>query len=145
MKFTPAERRAWTRFASGGRVSLRRDLEWSEQVEVIDRFRAAHPEFADVLIHPANGGSRRNAYEGWRLKRAGVTAGVSDLFLAVPVAPHHGLWIELKASGIGKPRLSPAQAMWLTRMAELGYCARLCIGADAAIRTLDDYLAGSLH
>lgn len=121
-----------------------RDLEWEQQVEVIDRFAIAHPVHAGLLIHIANGGSRRNAFEGWRLKRAGVRPGVSDLFLALPRGGHHGLWIEMKALGVQRPRATKDQERWLLRMTDLGYRAELCVGADAALQVLDDYLGGGV-
>lgn len=119
----------------------RRDREWREQVEIIDRFAATHSRYADVLIHIPNGGSRRNAFEGWRMKRAGVKAGVSDLFLPVPCGPYHGLWIELKSGESPRPRPTLAQRRWLERMRMLGYRAELCVGAEDALNTLDGYLA----
>lgn len=124
--------------------SSTRDMEWSQQVEVVDLFAARHPEYADVLIHLPNGGSRRNAFEGWRLKRAGVKRGVSDLFLAAPCGRYHGLWIEMKASGARNARATPDQLRWLERMRGLGYRAELCVGPDAAIRVLEDYLGGGV-
>lgn len=99
-----AQRRKWTEHLEGKTNSTacnasravkparRMDVEWEEQCLVVDSFALRHPEFADVLIHAANGGSRRNAFEGWRLKRQGVKKGVSDLFLPVARGGYFGLW-----------------------------------------------------
>ena len=71
---------------------------------------------ADWLIAIPNGG-KRNAGEAARMKKQGVKAGVSDLFLALPAKRFHGLWIEMKApetntSPAGK--LTQAQLVWVS-------------------------------
>ena len=69
------------------------------------------------------------------------SAGVPDMFLAVPVAPFHGLYIELKTK-TGKP--SAAQRRWQKALRLQGYASEICYGADEAIRTLGQYLDGKL-
>lgn len=90
----------------------------------------------DLLIHIPNGG-KRDAREAAHLKRLGVRAGVSDLFLPVARNGFHGLWIEMKA-GKGKP--TEAQLEWLDLVRQQGYRGHVCTGADAAIAVLEDYL-----
>lgn len=91
---------------------------------------------ADYLIHIPNGG-KRNVIEAARLKRMGVKAGVSDLFLPVPRGAAHGLWVEMKA---GKGRVSEAQQEWLNKMAQHGYATAICYGHEAAKRAITAYL-----
>lgn len=93
---------------------------------------------ADYLYHIPNGG-HRNAIVAAKLKAQGVKAGVSDLHL--PLARHgfHGLWIELKAEG---GRLQKSQAEWLDRMDKAGYLATVCVGWEAAARTIENYVGG---
>lgn len=117
------------------------ELEGKEQAELIVIFRAKYPALGELLIHIPNGGSRKNAYEGWRLKAQGVRAGVSDLFLPVSRKGFHGLWIEFKAAPPNNAPISPGQKDWLTLMTAQGYAAHLCLGVDASMKVIDDYLA----
>ena len=74
---------------------------------------------------------------------AGATeaAGVFDHFLAVAIAPFHGLYIELKTPK-GKP--SAKQLKWQKKARGQGYAAEIVYGADKEIELLDQYLAGEL-
>jgi VRR-NUC domain len=71
------------------------------------------------LISIPNAG-KRSLWAGQRERAMGLTAGVSDLFLAMPQGNYHGAWIELKAKG-KKP--SPIQLEWLQKMFKWGYYA----------------------
>lgn len=116
-----------------------RHLEDAEQIALMQWASMATIggyRIADYLFAIPNGG-KRNAREAARLKRMGVKAGVSDLFLPIPRGPAHGLWIELKA-GKGKP--SDSQTEWLGRMAEQGYATSVCLGWDAARRAITAYM-----
>ncbi len=97
--------------------------------------RREYPEL-DLLFHIPNGGSRHSA-EAANLKRQGVKAGVPDLFLPVPRADYHGLFIELKA---GRGRLSEKQEAWLTALSQQGYAAMVCYGWDCAAEEIVKYL-----
>ena len=90
----------------------------------------------DLLFHIPNGGSRHPVTAA-RLKCLGVRRGVSDLFLPVPRAGKHGLWVELKADG---GRLSGEQREWLDRMEAQGYAAHCCVGWERARDVIADYL-----
>jgi len=89
-----------------------------------------------LIIHIPNGGLRSRS-EAARLKAMGVRSGVSDLFLPVPVPPHAGLWIEMKAQG---GAVAPKQDEWLDLMRSSGYAAFVAVGADEAIALIKDYL-----
>lgn len=82
----------------------RGEIEGEEQVAVIEGFRTKHPEVGTLLIHIPNGGSRSNAFEGYRLKRQGVRAGVSDLLLPVAGADTSGCGLNLKLHRQTMPR-----------------------------------------
>lgn len=97
---------------------------------------------SDYLFAIPNGG-HRNQKTAAILKRCGVKAGVSDMFLPVPRGTMHGLWIELKApKHMGKPAGKPSQDQldWLDRMGEQGYAAVICHGWQAAAETIKEYL-----
>ena len=126
---------------SSGRAPNKRDVEGQEQAQVIKMFRARYGDLGALLIHIPNGGSRKNAFEGWRLKEQGVRAGVSDLFLPIARGGFHGLWLEFKAGAPYTAAVTPQQKQWLALMTEQGYCAHLCIGIEEAFSTLENYMA----
>ena len=68
-------------------------MSWAKTQPILDEY----------LIHIPNGGYR-HPLEALKLKKMGVKAGVSDLFLAYPNPNYHGLWIELKVKRQDKPR-----------------------------------------
>jgi len=91
------------------------------------------------LLHVPNGGSRTKT-EAARLKREGVRAGVSDLFLPLPAGGYHGLWLELKKRKRDDGgKVSKNQSDFLEAMREQGYKAVVCYGADSAIRVIKEY------
>lgn len=119
----------------------RSEAEGEEQAELIKLFRAQFPAVGPLLIHIPNGGSRKNAFEGWRLKEQGVRAGVSDLFLPVARGGFFGLWIEFKAAPPNDAAVSDSQQDWVALMQAQGYAAHICLGVAAALRALADYMA----
>lgn len=118
----------------------KREIEGDEQTELIAQFRERYPVEGPLLIHIPNGGSRKNAFEGWRLKQQGVRAGVSDLFLPVARGGFFGLWIEFKAAPPNDAEPSDAQLEWLDLMRGQGYQADLCLGVGAALAVLEAYM-----
>ena len=93
-----------------------------------------------LLYHTPNGGMRDMA-TAQAMKRAGVKAGVPDLFLPVARGGFHGLWIELKRSDHSNHAL-PDQEWWIEQLRAQGYRAVVCYGASEAIAELEDYLDG---
>lgn len=87
-------------------------------------------------IHIANE-RKCSAYYGRALKKQGVTAGVSDLFIMHPQAKKFGLWLELKS-----PEKKPTsqQQEWLDHVISLGYYGAWADNVDDAIEIIDDYL-----
>ena len=69
------------------------------------------------------------------------SAGVPDLCLPIPISPFHGLFIELKTK---KGKVSSNQRKWQNKLRGRGYASEICFGADEAIATLEQYLAGKL-
>lgn len=121
--------------------SNKREAEGEEQAQLLKEFRALHPDVGPLLIHIPNGGSRKNAFEGWRLKEQGVRAGVSDLFFPVARGGFFGLWIEFKAAPPNDAAPSDSQLEWLDLMRGQGYSAHLCLGVAAALKVLTDYMS----
>lgn len=116
------------------------EAEGEEQAELIQQFRALFPVVGHLLVHVPNGGFRKNAFEGWRLKQQGVRAGVSDLLLPVARGGYFGLWIEFKAAPPSDAAVSDSQKEWVGLMREQGYRAEICLGVAAALEVLTDYL-----
>lgn len=75
------------------------------------------PDGKCLLMHFANE-RKTTPWYGAILKAMGVTAGVSDLFLAYPTPRYPGYWIELK-HGVNKP--TALQHNFMKRMRQMGY------------------------
>ena len=95
---------------------MRRD-ESNLQIACVTWYRLQYPKLRKALFSVPNGGTR-NKREAVTLKKEGVTAGVSDLILAVPNKENAGLFIEMKTpSGT----VSKDQKEFLALMKSLGY------------------------
>lgn len=121
----------------------RTHYESSEQRALI-KWAALVPIVHQHLIVSANGG-KRDVYEGYKLKQQGVKAGIPDLFLAYPVAPYHGLWIELKRPLPHLSKLSNNQRSWLDVLRAAGFAVFVAQGWLKARDIIVDYLGDKLH
>ena len=122
--------------------------EHSEQVTIIEwarRLEAQHPELGLLFAIP-NGAKlpyvkdlrgRRYSPQAQKLKAEGLRAGVPDLCLPVPRQGFHGMFIELK---VGRNKPSPEQVKYLDTLAEQGYYAAVCWGANEAILEIMAYM-----
>lgn len=99
--------------------------------------QAQYPELS--LLHAIGNGGKRNLIEAARMKREGVKAGVSDIFLPVARGEFHGLYIELKVKG-GKT--SPSQEWWIEETTKQGYFSMVCYGWVEASEVIKRYLEG---
>jgi rhodanese-related sulfurtransferase len=93
-----------------------------EQREVVKWFRQTH---RGVRIFAIPNGGQRSIAAATRLKIEGVSAGVPDLFI-----PAWRLWVEMKRVKGGV--LSAEQKDWIKYLEEVGYCAKVCKGAEDA-------------
>jgi hypothetical protein len=98
-------------------------------------------ELAMPLVRPfvfavPNGGSRHKA-EAVALKKQGVTAGVPDVFCALPNQLYSGLFIEFK---YGKNKLTKLQQEFIIRLRQAGYCAEVCYSFEEAQKLILEYL-----
>jgi hypothetical protein len=96
--------------------------EHEEQREVVRWFRQTH---RGVRIFAIPNGGQRSLAAAARLKVEGVSAGVPDLFI-----PEWKLWVEMKRIKGGS--VSAEQKDWIKYLKEVGYCAKVCKGADDA-------------
>ena len=110
-------------------IEQRMVFDWAEVMET------RYPCLS-LMYHVPNEGKRSKA-TGAKLRRMGLRPGVSDICLPVARGGFHGLYIELKAVG-GKP--TPAQLRFLDGVSREGYFAVLCVGHEAAQKTILSYL-----
>jgi hypothetical protein len=93
-----------------------------EQMLLVQWFRRTYPGVRIFAI--PNGGHRHPAVAA-KLKATGASAGVPDLFI-----PAWKLWIEMKRVKGGS--VSAEQKDWIKYLEEVGYCVKVCKGAEAA-------------
>jgi hypothetical protein len=93
-----------------------------EQMHLVQWFRRTYPGVRIFAI--PNGGHRHPAVAA-KLKATGASAGVPDLFI-----PAWKLWIEMKRVKGGT--VSAEQKDWIKYLEEVGYCVKVCKGAEAA-------------
>lgn len=104
----------------------------------VDLMAKTDPRYLNIYAIP-NGGTRP-AHEGARLVKQGVRKGYPDINVDYPiwvgiVLFRTGLRIEMKkpiVPGEDKPRVSPEQQTWLTRLQKYGYICCVCYGWDKA-------------
>ncbi|MBS7354980.1 MAG: VRR-NUC domain-containing protein [Eubacteriales bacterium] len=97
---------------------------------------AARPELG--LLYAIPNGGKRAIKTAVALKKQGVKRGVPDMCLPVPRGGFNGLYIELKRVKGGT--VSDEQREWIAALAEQGYKAVVCRGAEEAIGTIKEYL-----
>ena len=117
-----------------------RDLEHQHQVALVTW--AGYAAGADPrlrLLYAIPNGGLRSKSEAARMKSSGTRAGIPDLHLPIPISPHAGLWIEMKA---GKNTTTPEQDYWLESLAEYGHACAVCYGWESAKAAIESYLSG---
>lgn len=87
------------------------------------------------------GDPKRSAIIMAALKKTGLKNGVSDVMIAWPVYPFHGMFIELKR---GNEKPTDEQQTWLDRMNDCGYYAVCGQGIDDAMAKTEVYCHGGL-
>lgn len=119
------------------RIGASEDAEQSALFLWIDVMARQYPDSGlDLAFHVPNGG-HRHIRTAQRLRAMGVRPGVPDVLLPWARGGYHGLAIELKAAG---GRTSAAQRDWLARLSSAGWRAVVCVGYDAAVREIVEYL-----
>jgi hypothetical protein len=110
--------------------------EHQEQCLLIDWYRLQYKQYKYHLFSIPNGEYRHIA-TAVKLKRSGVLAGVSDLFLMIPKNGYHGLWLEMKAK---TGSLSDKQKEFMGAATLMGYQAVVCFGFEEAKEAITKYL-----
>ncbi len=110
----------------------------AEQAALFE-WAAYYPSLA--WMHAIPNGGNRNIREAKRLVKQGVKAGVSDVFLPVPMGGYHGMYIEMKRSKAdGKSKLTDAQGDFMIAMTMQGYKCVICYGFVEASIKIQEYL-----
>lgn len=107
----------------------------SEEQAALFEWAAYYPELKWMFAIP-NGGTR-NPREARNLKRQGVKAGVSDIFLPLSRGKYNGLFIELK---VGKNKPTNKQNEFINYANRQGYAAIVCYGFREAQAAITKYL-----
>ncbi len=122
--------------------------EHDEQTRIVNWARGLAPVYPELglLFAVPNGAKlpfnrdrrgRRYSPQANKLKAEGLRSGVPDLCLPVARQGYHGMFLELK---IGENRPSKEQEDYLDALAEQGYYAVVCWGAEQAIEEILAYL-----
>ena len=120
-------------------IKRRKNDESVLQQACIRWFDAQYPEHKVYLFAIPNGG-KRNIVEASRLKAEGVRAGVSDLFLAVPVGMDHGLFLEAKTK---TGSLTENQRQFHIAVEEAGYSFVVFRDIDNFIKVVTNRMRSS--
>lgn len=111
------------------------------QCAVITWWAAAHAAFKvpEFLLFSVPNGAYTGPRLGKLLKRQGMRAGTSDLFLSVMRRGRGGLYIEMKRPD---GRVSPEQIRFLEEVQRQGYDSHECYSFEEATTLISDYLNG---
>ena len=118
-----------------------RHQESDEQICLFQWSKLSQGQYPELsLLHAiGNGNASQSVVQGARMKREGILAGVSDIFLPVSRNGWHGLYIELKVKG---NTTSASQKWWIAETTKQGYLAVVCFGWIEAKEVLEGYLNG---
>ena len=94
-------------------------------------------EYQSIFAVPNETGNKANFRVLNKLKRAGLSKGVPDIFIPVPRNKYCGAVIETKKPG-GK--LSPEQVEWLKNLEELGWKVSVCFSTKEMVSFTESYL-----
>lgn len=111
--------------------------EHAHQVTLVNWFDKTYLDYSGQLFAIPNGGLRAKAV-AVKLAKEGVRRGVPDLMLPVARGGYHGLFIELKKE---KGRVTSEQKQWINILNDNGYLAVVCMGHEAAIGIITDYMS----
>lgn len=117
-----------------------RDYEHREQslfIKWIDWEKKIDPRLECVFAVP-NGFVKSIQMASWA-RAEGLRSGVPDVFVAVPIGKHSGLFLEFKS---GKNDLSDTQREWFKRLANNGFVCCLVRSFEEAKEAVSQYLIG---
>ena len=114
--------------------------EQSEQTAVIRWARLFEVHYPKLRwLHASLNGAHMSPRHAARMKAAGMTKGIPDLFLPVRASGYNGLYIEMK---IGKNKPTPEQEEFMVFARDQNFKAVIARGFDEAINILQSYVEG---
>jgi uncharacterized protein (UPF0335 family) len=116
-----------------GRSKLKPEM--GLQCALMSWLDAKHPSIRE-LTFASTGGVRTHIRQAALMKSAGYKKGTPDIFIAIPQADYHGLFIELKTE---KGQASKEQKEVCRELSKQGYDARICKGWSVTIKTIESY------
>ena len=116
-------------------AKLRKSIEHTEQVKLVQRVRAFYP---DTIIASIPNGGDRTASERVRLHSEGVLAGMPDLCVLRRSKGFGGLFVEMKTE-VGV--VSKQQDCIAKQLNDEGYLCVIARSADEGFKIIEEYLA----
>lgn len=95
-----------------------------------------YPDIRPYVFAIPNGGTRHKI-EARNLKLQGVTAGVPDVFVAIPKLPCHGMFIEFKSN---KGKLTDSQKNMINLLSKQNYLCKICYSFEEGRNAVESYL-----
>jgi hypothetical protein len=115
---------------------LRKSIEHTEQVKLVQRVRAFYP---DTIIASIPNGGDRTASERVRLHHEGVLAGMPDLCVLEAKNGFHGLFVEMKTATGQQSKEQKALQLQLNNR---GYLCTVARSAAEGFEIIKGYLNG---
>ena len=115
---------------------LRKSIEHTEQVKLVQRVRAFYP---DVIIASIPNGGDRTALERVRLHSEGVLAGMPDLCVLEALGGYYGLFVEMKTATGQQSKEQKALQLQLNNR---GYLCTVARSASEGFEIIKGYLNG---
>lgn len=121
-------------------------LESTVHRQICDYIRIQYP---NALFVSDMSGNAQTYVQAAMAKMLRSTAGIPDLFVAVPKGKYHGLWLEIKREGspiylkdgsLSKERHVQEQATVLQKLLYNGYQANFAVGFQSAKDQIDTYM-----
>ena len=112
--------------------------EYELQKAVIKYINYKYPK---LLYCASVGGVRTSMKQAIKMKQTGYKKGMPDLFIYEPVAPYHGLAIEMK---VKKGRPTKEQLWWRNELNKRNYISEISYGLDDTITIIDRYMSGKI-
>ena len=108
------------------------------QKSIIKYLKLKYPK---LLYCASVGGVRTSMRQAIKMKETGYKKGMPDIFFYEPVAPYHGLAIEVK---IKKGRPTKEQLWWRDQLNSRNYISEITYGFEETINVIERYLNGTI-
>lgn len=104
--------------------------------------RRAIKDWRYRLIYAVPNGGHRHPIVARKLRAEGVTAGIWDILVDIPISPFPGMRIEVKA---GRNTLTPDQTLMGKLYLRAGYALAVCRTSEEILTMITNYLNQKMH